>query len=86
MEQVMQPLTSWTAKNRHWTAWNQASHDSDSLPGELRAGIVTELEMKWAITDTHKLKSQEKASSEGLECSDSQQPLTSWGAKDRHFE
>ena len=62
-----QPLTGWRAKNKHCQqAWNTPSYSSHWPPGEPRIGIVSRLETHQATAATHKLESQEQASSASL--------------------
>ena len=58
---------------------------SYSLAGEPRTDIISRL--KVAITAaTHLLESQGQVLSAGFKCTGTQQPLTSWRTKDRHFQ
>ena len=82
-----QPLTNWRAKDRHCQqAWNTARHSSHSLPEEPWIGIISRLKILQSTAATHQLKSREQALLAGLKHCKTQQPLTSWRAKDRHCQ
>ena len=64
--QKQQPLTIWTAKNRHdHQAWDALRHSSHLLPEQPRIGIISWLEVHSGMAATHKLKSQGQALSAG---------------------
>ena len=79
-----QSLTYWRAKDNHFQqAWKQ-SKPSHSPPGEPRTTIFSRLENK-ASPVTHQLESQGQPFSAGLKTKQAQS-LTSWRAKDNHFQ
>ena len=50
------------------------------------AGFISRLEMQQDIVSTHRLESQEQASSPDIKHSKTQQPLTGWRAKGRYHQ
>jgi len=51
-------LTLWRAKDRHYQQGsNAAHHQSHSLPGEPRTGVVSRVQMQLTMETTHFLKS-----------------------------
>ena len=84
---AQQPLTDWRAKDRHCQqAGNTPRHSSYSLSEKSRTGVVNRLETHQGTAATHKLESQEQASSAGLKLTKTQQPLTGWKVKDRPLQ
>ena len=76
---TQQPLTPWRVKDSHCQqVWNTARHNSHSLTGEPREGIVSRFDIQQATAATHFLENQEEALSAGLKHSKLQQLLTSW--------
>ena len=57
-----QPLTNWTAKDRHDQQVKiSARHHSHSPPEEPRTGMISRLKLQQGTTATHLLESQGQA-------------------------
>ncbi len=83
----LRPLTNWRPKDRSCQQGpNPAHHQSHSLAGEPRTGIVSRVQIWLTMKATHILESQGQVSSTGSKSSSPQKPLTSWRAKDRHCQ
>jgi|SRR6266404_926573 len=79
------PLTSWRARDRcHQQGPNPAHYGSHSHPGEVRAGVVSSIQIQLTTEATHFLESQGQAWSAASKSSSPQKPLTFWRAKDRY--
>src|SRR6266404_4399210 len=81
------PLTDWRAKDRCCQQGpNPAHHQSHSLPGEPRTGVVSRVQIQLTLAATHSLESQGQVSSAGSKSSSPWKPLTPWRAKDRYHQ
>src|SRR6266404_3152386 len=78
------PLTSWRAEDGcHQQGPNLAHHQSHSLSGEPRTGIISRVQIQLTTKATHQLESQGQALLAGSTSSSPPKPLTAWRAKGR---
>src|SRR6266404_9875519 len=71
------PLTTWRAEDKcRQQGPNPSHHGSHSLPGELRTGVISKVQIQLTMEATHFLESRGKAPSAGPKSRLALQPLT----------